>query len=117
MSAFVSLLGVLNIAFFVAFLIGIFVNGCVAGLYALTPSIYDSTQRVTGLGWAIGIGRMGAILSPLVAGKLIDASWQPGQLFTLFGGMFILAAIAILLLHASRLKTSIALSSTTRAEV
>lgn len=116
MSVFVSLLGDLNVAFFVALLIGIFVNGCVAGLYALTPSIYDSTQRVTGLGWAIGIGRLGAILSPLVAGKLIDASWQPGQLFTLFGGAFVLAAVAVLLLQASRVKTSIALGSRTRAE-
>jgi benzoate transport len=116
MSIFVGLLADLNVAFCVAFLIGIFVNGCVAGLYALTPSIYDSTQRVTGLGWAIGIGRMGAILSPLVAGKLIDASWQPAQLFTLFGSAFILAAVTVLLLQASRPKTPIQLSFPKRAE-
>ncbi|WP_394792196.1 MFS transporter [Rhodoferax sp.] len=116
MAVFVSLLGDLNVAFFVALLIGIFVNGCVAGLYALTPSIYDSTQRVTGLGWAIGIGRMGAILSPLVAGKLIDASWQPGQLFTLFGGAFVLAAVAVLLLQAARPRPSLAMGAPARAE-
>lgn len=116
MSVFVSLLADLNVAFFVALLIGIFVNGCVAGLYALTPSIYDSTQRVTGLGWAIGIGRVGAILSPLVAGKLINASWQPAQLFTLFGGAFVLAAVAVLLLQASRPKPSIQLGAPTHVE-
>lgn len=102
MSAFVGMLDNLSIAFGVALLIGIFVNGCVAGLYALTPSIYSSTQRVTGLGWAIGIGRSGAILSPLVAGQLIDAQWQPAQLFGVFGAAFVLAAVAIAMLQMQR---------------
>lgn len=102
MYAFVGLLGNLGLAFGIALLIGVFVNGCVAGLYALTPSIYGATQRVTGLGWAIGIGRTGAIASPLVAGRLIDAQWQPAQLFGLFGAAFVLAALAIALLQALR---------------
>lgn len=95
MYGFVRLLGELNMAFAAALLIGIFVNGCVAGLYALTPSIYRSTQRVTGLGWAIGMGRVGAIVSPLLAGRLIDAQWAPAELFSVFGLAFVLGALAI----------------------
>lgn len=95
MYGFVRLLGELNMAFAAALLIGIFVNGCVAGLYALTPSIYRSTQRVTGLGWAIGMGRVGAIVSPLLAGRLIDAQWAPAELFSVFGLTFVLGALAI----------------------
>ncbi len=48
---FVSVLQDLHVAFSVVLLIGIFVNGCVAGLYALTPTIYAASERVTGLGW------------------------------------------------------------------
>ena len=102
MCVFVSMLGSLGVAFAMALLIGVFVNGCVAGLYALTPGIYTVTQRVTGLGWAIGIGRVGAIVSPLVAGRLIDASWKPDQLFTLYGAAFVLATGAIYFLQRKK---------------
>ncbi|MGH8465100.1 MAG: MFS transporter, partial [Pseudomonas sp.] len=46
-------------------------------------------------GWGIGMGRMGAILSPLVAGRLIDAHWQPSDLYLLFASAFVVAAIAV----------------------
>jgi MFS family permease len=95
LAMFVQFTSNLNLAFGLALAIGVFVNGCVAGLYALTPSIYSAAQRVTGLGWGIGIGRSGAILSPLVAGRLIDAQWTPAQLYVLFAGAFVLAALAV----------------------
>ncbi|WP_323613632.1 MFS transporter [Pseudomonas putida] len=98
LAVFVKFTNTLNLAFALAILIGIFVNGCVAGLYAVTPSIYDASQRVTGLGWGIGIGRAGAIASPLVAGRLIDAQWTPSDLYMLFAMTFVLAAIAVALL-------------------
>jgi MFS family permease len=103
LAVFVQFTANLNLAFALVLLIGIFVNGCVAGLYALTPSIYNATQRVTGLGWGIGIGRAGAILSPLVAGRLIDAQWQPADLYLLFTLSFVLAALAVWLLKPQRL--------------
>ncbi|MNN48788.1 putative 3-hydroxyphenylpropionic transporter MhpT [compost metagenome] len=103
LAIFVKFTTHLNLAFALVLLIGIFVNGCVAGLYALTPSIYSATQRVTGLGWGIGIGRAGAILSPLVAGRLIDAQWQPADLYLLFALSFVLAALAVWLLKPQRL--------------
>ncbi|MCY1527723.1 4-hydroxybenzoate transporter PcaK [compost metagenome] len=98
LAVFVQFTSNLDLAFAVVLLIGVFVNGCVAGLYSLTPTIYDATQRVTGLGWGIGIGRAGAIISPLVAGRLIDADWQPADLYFLFALSFVLAALAICLL-------------------
>ncbi|NQD59079.1 MFS transporter [Pseudomonas sp. CM25] len=101
LTVFVGFTDRLNLAFVLAIFIGIFVNGCVAGLYALTPSIYDAGQRVTGLGWGIGIGRAGAIASPLVAGRLIDAQWTPSNLYMLFAMTFVLAAIAVALLRVS----------------
>lgn len=99
LAGFAYSLGDLQLGFGLVLLIGIFVNGCVAGLYALTPTLYGAAQRVTGLGWGIGIGRMGAILSPLVAGTLIDAHWQPVDLYPLFALAFVLAALAVGLLQ------------------
>lgn len=95
LALFVQFTSNLNLAFALALAIGVFVNGCVAGLYALTLTLYSASQRVTGLGWGIGIGRSGAILSPLAAGQLIDAHWAPAQLYVLFAGAFLLAAVAI----------------------
>lgn len=80
-------------------LIGLFSNGCVAGLYALSPVIYDASVRATGVGWGIGIGRIGAILSPTVAGVLLDGGWQPLHLYGVFAIVFVLAAGCLLLLR------------------
>jgi predicted MFS family arabinose efflux permease len=80
-------------------LIGLFSNGCVAGLYALSPVVYDASVRATGVGWGIGIGRMGAILSPTVAGMLLDGGWQPLHLYGVFASVFVLAAGCLLLLR------------------
>ena len=78
-----------------AFLIGVFVNACVAGLYAIAPVVYGSDVRATGVGWGIGIGRIGAIVSPLVAGGLLDAAWSPDQLYLGYGLAFVLAAVIV----------------------
>lgn len=79
-------------------LIGLFSNGCVAGLYALSPVVYDASVRATGVGWGIGIGRIGAILSPIVAGFLLDGGWQPLHLYGVFASVFVVAAGCLLLL-------------------
>ncbi|MDH1548843.1 MULTISPECIES: MFS transporter [Pseudomonas] len=83
-------------------LIGLFANGCVAGLYALSPVVYDASVRATGVGWGICIGRMGAIVSPTVAGVLLDGGWQPLNLYGVFASVFVLAAGCLLLLRAPR---------------
>tara|TARA_Y100001951_G_scaffold104482_1_gene116220 strand:+ start:2216 stop:2797 length:582 start_codon:yes stop_codon:yes gene_type:complete len=98
---FISLTQEIRFAFALAIIIGIFVNGSIAGLYALTPTVYEATHRVTGLGCGIGIGRIGAIISPLVAGRLIDAQWAPDDLFILFAMTFVLAALAVVVLKSS----------------
>ncbi len=70
-----------------------------AGLYALSPVVYDASVRATGVGWGIGIGRIGAIVSPTVAGVLLDAGWQPLHLYAVFAVVFVLAAGCLLLLR------------------
>ena len=57
-------------------LVGALMNGCISGLYTLNPLTYDADIRSTGVGWSIGIGRIGAILAPTIAGQLLDMGWD-----------------------------------------
>ncbi len=53
-------------------------------------------MRSTGMGWAIGVGRFGAIASPLCVGVLVDAGWSPAALYLACSVPLLLAAIAVL---------------------
>ncbi len=94
--------------------IAIFAAGfCVVGgqiaANALTAGYYPTSVRATGVGWALGIGRVGSIIGPLVAGVLIDAKWSTGALFMAAAAAAACAALASLLL--SRLATTSAQTS------
>jgi benzoate transport len=83
----------------VALLVGVALGGmstsAMAGFYAITPTLYDADLRTAGMGWGIGIGRIGAILAPLGTGVLVDRGWHSVQLFCLFAGAFLLAWLAL----------------------
>ena len=49
-------------------------------LYAVSAKAYPSHLRSTGVGWCVGVGRLGAILSPLVTGVLVSAGWTMSEL-------------------------------------
>jgi benzoate transport len=91
----------LEVALSTALLLGIFANAAMAGLYAVGPPLYPTAVRATGMGWAIGIGRFGAVLAPLASGTLLDYGWAPAQLYFLFSAPFALAAVAMLLIRRS----------------
>ncbi len=47
--------------------------GIVSGqsiLYGLAPQLYGAAVRGTGVGWAVGMGRFGSVVGPIVAGVL-----------------------------------------------
>jgi benzoate transport len=83
-------------------LLGALINGAMAGFYAATPPLYPPGVRTTGMGWAIGIGRFGAILSPIGAGVLVDAGWRPMQLYFAFAGLFLVAMAALAAISSIR---------------
>lgn len=67
-------------------LIAIMGNGIVGGqvaLNVLSATIYPTTARATGVGWALGMGRFGGIIAPLLAGRLMAAGIPTGTLFRL----------------------------------
>ena len=89
----------LNVALWTALLLGMVANAAMAGLYAVGPPLYPTAVRATGMGWAIGIGRLGAILAPLASGALLDHGWAPAQLYFLFSAPFAVAGVAMLLIN------------------
>ena len=85
----------LSVALVTGLLLGGVVNGAMAGLYAITPRLYQPHIRTTGMGWAIGIGRFGAILAPIATGVLVDHGWRPMQLYFGFMAPFLIATLAL----------------------
>jgi MFS family permease len=62
-----------GLTLFVAFLIGVLLQGGYNGVWPLAASVYPAPCRATGIGWAIGIGRSGAVMGPLLGGYLMAA--------------------------------------------
>jgi AAHS family 4-hydroxybenzoate transporter-like MFS transporter len=67
-------------------------------LNAMAGQLYPPKIRSTGTGWAIGVGRIGGILGPSIAGLLLAFHWTPNQLFMLAAFPTLATAVAALAL-------------------
>jgi MFS transporter, AAHS family, 4-hydroxybenzoate transporter len=65
----------------IVFVLGIAVQGAQAGLNALAAMFYPTEARATGIGWALGVGRIGSIVGPSVGGLLLALHWTPDRIF------------------------------------
>lgn len=61
---------------------------------ALAAGFYPTSVRATGVGWALGIGRVGSIIGPLVGGALLAAKWTTGSVFLAAAAAAFCAALA-----------------------
>ncbi len=64
--------------------IGILQQGGFTGFYAAASKVYPTEIRSTGIGWAIGLGRLGAVAGPAIAGYLIAAGFDMSANFIFF---------------------------------
>lgn len=80
----------LAVAIFVA---GFCVNGAQNNMNALAAGLYSTPARATGVGFALGFGRIGSILGPVVGGVLLAAN-MPLQTLFLIGAVPALVAAA-----------------------
>ena len=78
---------------------GFFTNAGVVGLYAIFAQAFPTHVRATGTGFAIGVGRGGAALAPIIAGILFSAGYglQSVSIFMALGAIG--AAFALLFLR------------------
>ncbi len=75
---------------------------CVIGgqsfINVLSAILYPTSVRSTGVGWALGIGRIGAIVGPVVGGLLLAAHITSRNLFFTIAVPSLLSALAMLIL-------------------
>ena len=65
-------------------------------LYASVAQLYNLSVRSTGLGWASGVGRIGAIVGPTLGGVLLARELPLGQNFLIFAIPAAISALAML---------------------
>jgi len=78
---------------------GFFTNAGVVGLYSLMAQVFPTHVRATGTGFAIGFGRAGAWLSPIIAGFLFRAGLGLEFVAITMGTGSLLAVLALWLLR------------------
>jgi MFS transporter, AAHS family, 4-hydroxybenzoate transporter len=81
---------------------GVGIGGCQAGLNALSGQIYPPTIRSTGAGWALGLGRVGAIVGPLLGGVLLVLGLRAQDIFV--AAAISASAVALLMAILGRLR-------------
>ncbi len=89
--------------FVMIFFIGIFVQGGFNGMYPTISRVYPTEIRTTGVGFSIGVGRMGAILGPTLFGVLSDAGLSIQLLFSLFSLPLLVTGLAVYSLKSENL--------------
>jgi MFS transporter, AAHS family, 4-hydroxybenzoate transporter len=104
---FVALLGVAISApawvlLVAAFCAGFCVSGGQKSVIALSAIFYPAPIRSTGVGWALGVGRLGGIGGPLLVGVLLGYHLQPASLFYAAAVPMLLAGVLVATLGANK---------------
>lgn len=82
-------------------------------VYAYVGQYYPAAFRSTGIGWASGVGRVGAILAPILIGFLVAKELPIQQNFAVIAAPALVALVAIALINHKR---SAAVQGTYRLE-
>ena len=91
----------------VVFLAGFGIIGGQTAANAVAATSYPTEIRSTGVGWALGVGRVGSIVGPLLAGVLTTMHVTPRDIFFLSAIPALIGALACFGLgRAARVETS-----------
>lgn len=85
----------------VCFAAGAFAVGAQLSVTTLVARFYPARLRATGVGWSFGVGRLGGVVGPALAGVLLAADIGFARLMFVVGSLSVLSAIAVLLLGRS----------------
>ena len=75
---------------------GTFVFSAQVLIYAFVGQVYPAAGRATGLGWTAGVGRIGAIVGPIIIGALLTGDRGYPWGFYVFAGVAALAVAMVL---------------------
>jgi MFS transporter, AAHS family, 4-hydroxybenzoate transporter len=93
------------------FLTGCCINGGQGSLNTISAMFYPTAIRATGIGWALGVGRIGAVIGPAVGGILVGAGFAPANVFLANVVPAVIGVIAIALFnlrHAAASEAAVA---------
>jgi AAHS family 4-hydroxybenzoate transporter-like MFS transporter len=80
------------------FLAGMTIIGSQTGANGTCGKLYPARMRTSGLGWALGIGRLGGIAAPALGGYLLSLGLAPTRIFLSASAFALVAAAATALL-------------------
>jgi len=72
--------------------------GSQTGANATAGALYPARMRTCGIGWALGIGRLGGIAAPALGGYLLSIGMKPPKIFLSACIFAVIAAAATALL-------------------
>ncbi|QEM83764.1 MFS transporter [Halomonas binhaiensis] len=90
----------------VAITLGFFLFGAIAVLYVVVPTTFPAALRSTGTGLAMGMGRVGSVIGPALAGVLMDEGWQRPSYFLALAAPLLIAAVLVGLLATNTRRQS-----------
>lgn len=115
-AVFTALIGVVDISvgaiMATVFVTGFCIIGAQFGMNALAADYYPTAMRSTGIGWALGIGRIGSVLGPVIGGLLLALDWPTSSLFLAAAMPALISVTAVVLIGLSAAR---ARSATVRA--
>jgi AAHS family 4-hydroxybenzoate transporter-like MFS transporter len=72
--------------------------GSQLGANAMVAALYPARIRSTGVGWALGVGRLGGIAGPAIGGSLLAFGLPPKEIFLCACGPALIAAVCTFML-------------------
>ncbi len=75
--------------------VGFCISGSQIGANAYVARYYPTSSRVTGISWALGIGRLGSVVGALVGGALLAGNISFPALFSIVAAPAAIAAVSI----------------------
>jgi len=64
-----------------ATLAGFFSSAAAGGILSVSAGLYPGSMRATGVGWALGFGRIGSIVGPMAVGLLVAKAWPVSAIY------------------------------------
>ncbi|MEU3771916.1 aromatic acid/H+ symport family MFS transporter [Streptomyces sp. NPDC032472] len=84
----------LPVTYVIVAVTGVWLFSAQVMVYATVPALYPAPQRAAGLGWATGIGRLGAVVGPALGGAVVAHGAQQWA-FATFAAAGLLGALTI----------------------
>ena len=81
-----------------------------AGSIGLATLVYPTALRSTGLGWAMGMGRLGQVVATLVTGVMVGRGWGSTEVFLALAAAPLLGALSLVLMRSHMQRTSVAVA-------